>query len=451
MSSKATRIDIDTVDFQISCRRFTIRAMVTRDRQMPVVDEFVLRLLAVVDQMPVARMRAWFGFSEGEIETVLVDLSRRRLVEFDGDNIVLAPAARDLFRSVSDDGVPQIVEIAPLIGEVWFDLVSRTMVPRSRARNVDYLVKIVEQPNARQLPEAFAREAFEENFRDYARRIRRFADPNAINLYSISDVEGGGYAYQVLTAGLVLDLEGLNVRPTFPELGDDVLSFHRLTVAANDAWQSVTVPEASTATAAEFEKVTGQTYLSGLIQAPGEMAEWKKAVTASPKDPSLFLPNIGAAYLEVNRTKLLDEISKAKANGKTIEILWLRPNGSGWGRTLQLAECVQKIRDALSNIGHKEITASIVMPRSTPKTARGSHKKLFDKGKLLPQGHLPSNLEALVIPGIAAIVNVHLPVGKRSVPVGGILLDQKRLAKLAERLSPQADGWENLWQPIAKP
>ncbi|HWV45924.1 MAG TPA: hypothetical protein VN039_07900, partial [Nitrospira sp.] len=134
MSASSERIEIDEVDFQISCRRFTIRATITRDRQLPVVDEFVLRLLSVLDQMPVARMRAWFGFTESEMQTVLVDMGRRSLVELTGDDLRLAAAGRELFRSISRDGVPHIVEVAPLLESVWFDLVSRNMVPRSRAR-----------------------------------------------------------------------------------------------------------------------------------------------------------------------------------------------------------------------------------------------------------------------------------------------------------------------------
>merc|ERR1712137_1218628 len=64
MTLESPQVEIDAVDFQISCRRFTVRATITRDRQLPVVDEFVLRLLAVLDRMPTVRMRAWFGFSQ---------------------------------------------------------------------------------------------------------------------------------------------------------------------------------------------------------------------------------------------------------------------------------------------------------------------------------------------------------------------------------------------------
>tara|TARA_R100000935_G_scaffold56585_1_gene88477 strand:- start:1034 stop:1585 length:552 start_codon:yes stop_codon:yes gene_type:complete len=183
MTLGSQQVEIDAVDFQIACRRFTVRATITRDRQLPVVDEFVLRLLAVLDRMPVARMRAWFGFSRAEMEAVLIDLSRRNFIEFDGEDVLLTLAGHELFKISGLHGSPSIVEVSPLIGDVWFDLISRNMVPQSRSKSMDYLVKLKELPAARDMPEAFARSAFEDNFRDYINLIRRLPDPDSVSLY----------------------------------------------------------------------------------------------------------------------------------------------------------------------------------------------------------------------------------------------------------------------------
>jgi hypothetical protein len=441
----ATRFLIDTVDFQIACRRFTIRATVTRDRQLGVVDEYVLRLLAVLERISITRLRAWFGFSESEMETVLLDLGERRSwIELDGDDVVLAPAGRDLFRTVGEGGIPQIVEASPLVADVWFDLVSRNMVPRSRPYNVDYLVRLREQASARDLPEMFAREAFEANFRHYARRIRRFPDADSINLYSISDVHGGGYAYQVLPAGLSFDLERLTVRPAFPDLEDGGANFQKLTVAANEAWQDLRPPDAAATTAVEFERMTGQSQLAALIRAPGSKKAWGDAMAAETVQN--FRPTIGASYLEENAADLLDIVSAAGEIDTPVEVTWLRPSGSSWGRTLRVAETLQSIREVLRNAGISEVTTRLVMPRSTHRTTRNTHRRLFDQGVLLPQGHLPTNLEVLVITGIGALVNTHLLVGGHAVPIGGIVTDPKRLARIADRMRQDPEGmWEVLW------
>lgn len=439
------RITVDAVDFQIACRRFTIRATVTRDRQLAVVDEYVLRLLAVVDRIPVRRLRAWFGFSEAEIETVLLDLGERRSwIELDGDDVTLAPAGQELFRSAGTDGVPHIVDVTPVVEDVWFDLVSRNMVPRSRARNTDYLVKLREQASARELPETFAREAFEANFRDYARRIRRFPDADTVNLYSVSDVYGGTYGYQVLPSAITFDPGKPAVRPTFPGFEEAGGNFQQLTVAANDAWSILSAADSSPNTAAEFERMTGDVNLAAVIHNPSSREAWRAALAPDREDK--FKPTVGASYLDDNAAPFIDLVGERVPGATLSEVRWLRPSGSAWGRTLKVAETIQGLREALRNAGSGEVATALAMPRSTHKGVRGAHRRLFDRGFLLPQGRLPANLEILLVPGIAALVNVHVPVGGHAVPIGGIVTEPKRLARIADRLNVTAEGGaEELW------
>ncbi|MFG1210412.1 hypothetical protein [Xanthobacter flavus] len=434
MTLESHRIEIDSVDFQISCRRFTVRATVTRDRQLPVVDEFVLRLLAILDRISVTRMRYWFGFSAAEMETALLDMGRRSLIEFDGNEAMLAPAGRDLFKSCGVDGVPHIVEVAPIVADVWFDLVSRTMVPRSRSRSSEYMVKVTEQPDARDIPEAFARRAFEDNFRDYARRIRRIPDPDAINLYSISGVEGGAFGYQSLQAKLVLDLDRIGVRPTFSEAADSASGFQKLAVAANDAWQVVTGPDLASGAMAEFERMTGDARLFPLLQRIDERSAWVEAFRLAEVSGSGYRPCVGATYLKGNIERLLLKFAEARFEQPITEVIWARPSGSTWGRTTRVAEALAEVRDALRNNNQADVKAVIAMPRSTIRSARLSHKRIFDRGVLLPQGHLPSNIEIFLIPGIAAFVIIHVPVQQHSVPIGGLITEPKRLSRIADRL-----------------
>ncbi len=445
MSEAPDRIVVDSIDFQVSCRRFTVRATITRDRQLPVVDEFVLRLLAILDRMAVSRMRAWFGFTTSEMQTVLTDMGRRNLVEIVIDDVQLAPAGRELFRSSSTSGVPHVVETSPIIENVWYDLVSRNMVPRSRARSADYLIKVAELPEARDMPEAFARAAFEENFRDYARRIRRFPDPDAVNLYSVSDVEGGIYGYQILRADLVLDMDRLRVRPTFTDLNDSAANYNKLTVAASDAWRLQVGADTASNAAVEFERMTGDSRFADVINNPDSTDAWREALVSLPLEGAEFIASTGAPYLPRNFDRLISMVGDFEASDQVCEVVWLRPNGATWGRSLKVGESLASIGHALRNAG-KRMRTTLVMPRSTHKTVRQNHKRLFDRGILLPQGHLPANMEILLVAGKVALVNVHLPVGSHSVPVGGIVFNTKRLARMSERLmASQVDGWEQVW------
>lgn len=447
MIDEVEKLEVDAVDFQVACRRYTIHATITRDRQMPVVDEFVLRLLAILDRVPSARLRSWFGFSNSEMETVLVDIARRGHIAFDGEDIVLSAAGRELFKFSGADDAPRVVEVAPLIADVWFDLVGRGMVPRSPARPGDYLVKLQEIPGARELPEAFAREAFEQNFRDYVRRIRRLPDADAVNLYSISNVEGGGYGYQVVESGLALDMDRLTVRPTFGEAAENSAGFHRLAIAAGDAWQYASAPELSSASGAEFERWTGDDRLAAVLSQPDNIDFWTAALVRTERAGSGFVPTLGAAYLRRNMQLLIALVHAAGPAVPDREIVWARPGGTAWGRTARISGALTELRNSLSKPEGPDVESTLLVTRSTPKPHRTAHKRFFTRGRLAPQGHLPPNIEILLVPDVAAMINVHVKVGRHAVPIGGLVTDNKRLARIGEKLRPaRREGWEDLWQ-----
>src|SRR5260370_12008424 len=83
--------------FNIPCRRFLISANVTRDRRLPVVDEFVLRTLKLCESVPVKRLGAYFGFSNSEADAVVGDLVNRSLVIVECDSASLHPSAQQMF------------------------------------------------------------------------------------------------------------------------------------------------------------------------------------------------------------------------------------------------------------------------------------------------------------------------------------------------------------------
>jgi hypothetical protein len=134
-----------------------------------------------------------------------------------------------------------------------------------------------------------------------------------------------------------------------------------------------------------------------------------------------------------------------------MEVTWLRPSVSTWGRTLRVADALNQVRETLRNVGYLDVGAVLAMTRSTHKSVRTNHKRLFGSGFLLPQGYLPANLEVLLIAGVVAFVNMHLPIEGYTVPIGGIVTDPKRLARIAERLKPEeGKGWEELWRPTPR-
>ena len=125
-------IVVDTLGFRVPCRSFYIRASVTRDRPLPVVDEFVLRLLRVCGQLTLDRLGDFFGFTRAEAERVVRDLVDRDLIVAEGNELRLSADAIALFRA-SADQEPRMIQIEPRTENVWIDLVSRAFKLQARA------------------------------------------------------------------------------------------------------------------------------------------------------------------------------------------------------------------------------------------------------------------------------------------------------------------------------
>jgi hypothetical protein len=180
-SDKSDRILVDAVGFRIPCRRFSFVLNVSRDRRLPVVDEFVLRLLRMFERIPVQRLRTFFGFSVREMEIVLSDLVARGHVLLEGEFASLQPAADELFSS-SADGMPRMVSVETWNETVSFDMVASTILPSERSYGSRHLIEVTPSALSKEVPRRFAEEAFTSNFRDFVRNNKGTGDADSIHL-----------------------------------------------------------------------------------------------------------------------------------------------------------------------------------------------------------------------------------------------------------------------------
>lgn len=428
---------IDAVDFQVPCRRFTIKANVTRERQMPVVDEFVLRLVHIVQRIGIERLAGYFGFSGSEMETVVVDLTERGLLESDEREVFLSPKGQDLFKGLTEGELPRLAAVESWTEGVWFDLVSRNIMAPARFRPVQSLLAIHELPSARQVPEAYARQAFEQNFHDYARRIRRHPDADRLAIYSVSEVEPSIYGYQTMPGECWLDWgAGLETNLHLPFADSDPARFALLSMAAVDAWAMLSGPEQSASGLTDYERLTGDDRPARLLASVGDAGTWPQVLAAGERDgDALFF---GASYLDYNMAKLCRVIEAALSAGRPATpppILWLRPGGSAWGRTFKVGDGLQRIRETLSAHGLRDVQTVAMIPRGVPNAHRRLLKRVFDEGLLAPAGFYPADMEIILIPGVAALVALHMDVGRHGAAIGVASRKERLLRSLERRFS----------------
>jgi hypothetical protein len=453
---------VNTFGFNVPCRRFLITANITRDRRMPLVDEFYMRVLKLCERVPVRRLGGYFGFSQSEMDIVTSELAGRGLVELDGDFVSLHPSAHDMFRREEGEGnIPRIMEIETSVEHVWFDLVSRNIMPAERSRTGRHLVEIKPDGLAREMPAAFARRAFEQNFSEYMRNVRRVPDPNSISLYSISGVEPGRFGYVV-----VKGREDLGIDPS-PKILPHILEvepgsagrFQPLSEALWDAYRKLTNPDPSAAALAEFNRLTGDESVSRGHDDNGhfDVSRWYEA--ASDISDESRHPIVGATYIERNIeffVKLLEARGTAANAGtqRQIHLFWYRPSGTGWGATPDLDSALSSTRGAVRRISRSlQLRSTLVVPQVSRGENNKRFERLFDEAYLAPAGHISPAIEILLVRDVGAIVTVHVRLsGAIIVPVGFVLFDPKTIAALAATLRlDEVRTYSELWRRAPEP
>lgn len=456
MASILDAMTISTFGFNVPCRRFLITANVTRDRRLPVVDEFYLRALRLCERVPARRLGAFFGLSESETEIVTSDLVARSLVQVEGDNVMLHPAAGDIFDPTSNGALPRITQIDTWLEHVWFDLVSRNIMPAERTRAARNLIDLPADALARSLPTSFAQQAFELNFANYVQKVRRIPESDGVSLYSVSGVEAGRFGYVVVRGREDLVRNGsFRVVPHMLEVdAASTDSFRPLSEAIWDAFRRLTMPSPSMAALTEFCRLTDDTSILDAHDGNGhfDMAKWYSALDGTSKARQ---PVMGASYLERNVALLAKMIegsggADALKDSVKLSLVWCRPTGTSWGASPDLDSALSTLRSTVRiNISKATSTRSILV---APQVSKAEHnnrfERHFDEAYLAPAGYLSPAIEVLLVQNLAALVTVVVRVSDDiCVPAGFIILDPKILASLMNAVRiPELRRQQPLWR-----
>jgi hypothetical protein len=440
-SAGADPITVCTYGFNIPCRRFLITANVTRDRRLPVVDEFVLRALKLCESIPVKRIGVYFGFSEAETETVISDLVGRGLIVVDGNAAFLHPSAHVHFRG-AEDNVPRVADIEPWIDRLWFDLVSRNMMAPDRSRPLRNLIDLRSDQLARDLPTSFARKAFEENFAEYLRKVRRISNPDRIGLYSISDVVPERFGSVVLKGreDLVFDPQP-RLRPHLIEVDIENLARYRpLAIALTDAYRLVGGPDPSVAGLSEFSRIVANSTVVDAHDSNGvfNLAAWLSANAGLTGERRTL---IGASYLQRNVEFFVGLLEKRAASHdagapREIQLLWFRPGGSGWGASPDLQDMITLLKGTLRRmLPHVPVRTTLIIPQVSRRDSPRRFERAFDEAYVAPAGYLSPSIEILQIRAIGAIILVRVAFSNSvSAFVGYALVDSSGVERVHQNL-----------------
>lgn len=381
----------------------------------------------------------------------------RGLITVEDEAIALHASASEHFRGASEDGVPRIMEIDTWFERIWFDLVSRNMMTPERTRPSRNLIEIRPDDGARELPTAFARRAFEDNFAEYLRKVRRINNPDRFGLYSIPDVEAGRFGFVVLKGReeLVLGPQP-SIQPHLLDVDVESSSRYRSLInAMTDAYRRLSTAEPSAAALADYGRLTGDrtvqaAHVDGRLF---DLARWQ--ADEETRDSPDRRPLVGASYLDRNvdvLVELLERRAFPALKGQTareVDLAWFRPAGSAWGCSPDLPEALSNLRAAFRRGLSKDWTlrTTLVLPQSARRDHPRRFDRIFDRGLIAPTGQLSPALEVVLMRGVGALTLVRVSMGGTvEFPVGSVTTDAKALERLEThlKLGVLANG-EELW------
>ncbi|MCX8990843.1 hypothetical protein NLN88_23550, partial [Citrobacter portucalensis] len=123
------KIQLNKICFGLPSKAFFIDYTVSQKRQLPVVKEFIVRLLHSLESANIQTLRNFFGFTDKEIQAVLDDLLEESLIKWDEDKVALSHYALNSFVEVDGNMLPRFFEVAEKTDTVHFELHDFRILP----------------------------------------------------------------------------------------------------------------------------------------------------------------------------------------------------------------------------------------------------------------------------------------------------------------------------------
>lgn len=347
-----TSFDFNHVSFGLPVESYRVDAYVTDDERLPVVTEYVLRLLRVCGGTTLVAMRGYFGLTNSEALAVVESLNRQGLVTILGDELSLSDYASERFDESSSDDYPRFTKVELRRDTATFDLLSFSPLD---SRGVGLLssscLELSASDNAVGDSIKRAETAY---YRAFAavQRLKGGASGDRLSVYSVEDIASKKRGF-------------LAVPVTF-SLGEDeqperTLS-HSLDEAEAPEFFSLFHEAVSTATSGklslgnnqierfldEFDVSWMRQYLIGKKFALHRFA--KGVHDGSLVTPAGVSPVFGNLYLPGNLNPVTDRIERLRADKSSrlhTNAAWLAPENSLWGRGSAITEAIDKLENSL--------------------------------------------------------------------------------------------------------
>lgn len=184
----STPSEFNRVTFGLPVETFRVEAYIALEERLPVVTEFVLRLLRICGAISLTSFRNYFGFTDSEALAVVDSLTRQGLLDVFDEEVQLSRYAIERFEEAGGEH-PRFSKVELRSDTVTFDLISFTPL-RSGAGEMpsDNLLKLDASEEALGHSSERARMAYRQRYPEIA-SMRADLRDRSFGVYSVEDVE----------------------------------------------------------------------------------------------------------------------------------------------------------------------------------------------------------------------------------------------------------------------
>lgn len=346
--------EFNRVTFGLPIETFRVEAYIALDERLPVVTEFVLRLLRVCGQASMPAFRDYFGFTDSEALSVVESLSRQGLIDLHDDELQLSLFSIERFEEAGGD-YPRFNKVELKKDTVTFDLISFTPLRSVNGElATDNIIKLNAAEDALGESKERARLAYRQRYPEIASMREDFRD-KSYGVHSVEDIESKRRSYLPIPVSFALDHDGqverrideAFERASPPEL---IQFVNEQVTAAIPKTISIGAPGLEEFIEAFDLKLMAQ-YLTGKkFDLAGYLADVH--VTQNVKYPKGVDAIFGNIYLHENVERVVARI-RDRREGKRLQgklmtsLAWLVPDYELWGRGDAFAMSVAQFTNVL--------------------------------------------------------------------------------------------------------
>lgn len=427
---------------------FEVKADIRLDEAIPIVREYIVRLIAITSGLSIQALRDFFGFTHSELLAELDALVALNLLEVRGDDTVGLTQYGLSLVDESPDGHVRIGSVEQRQETVHFELLTYSPLKTSGVNLSDSAIKIEVRPEELGSSIDNARRAYKERYADIHNLRGRNTDRG---VYSVRDCISKGRRFVPISVPFVALSDGrIGREPILDALGrrnEELAALVRERVADSVAL-GVGRPDDGLG---QFVETFSDTVLPRFLGAAGfDFDSYLREVhgkEASAVYPKGVKPLFGNLYLERNRKDLIARLARLNIRRPLKPALWMPPDYPLWGRGLPLQETLRSIYADVREGGVR--TGAELEVHLIAKCEEGSEHQTLNLFRFQEMRHLhfvrpkvgrqlmDGRLELFVIPGRFVAALYHLsprgsegfwaPVGIASVVPQHVHLGQRLL------------------------